>query len=616
MYVLKQGKKNWGLAVASVLILALGLLDLKEGRFAIIETLSCVCILVTALEYGFREAMVMGAVFGSLFSFTDGNMELLGAFTLMGLGAGAGRKGGRIGTILTFLATTISLGAFVKEGLLDVAGIKGLLSGITLFLFIPRSWLKQANPFVERKQTEYIKEEIQNNTRTKLRDFAGAFRKLEYTFQNMPSKRNELTKEELADLFRGISCQLCVSCTQCDQCLKENYYDTYHAVLKILCSLEEGGLSVNSIPAEFASRCIHLQEFLIATNQGYEMAKMELSWKNRLLETRGAIAGQLGEVAEIIDDFSTELTDMIQLPRRKEEELIKKFQQKEIEVKQILLSENKDKAKRIYFTMRTKKGRMMTSKEAANIVSKVLEQQVKPAANCKTIVPRNFASICFVEDTQFTTLTGVARLNKTGEQISGDNFSFLQLESGKQLAILSDGMGTGQGANKESEMVVEMLEQLLEAGFSEPLAIKLLNSVLVLKSDGQVFSTLDLTMVDLYTGVCEFIKIGASVTFVKRDRWVEVIQSTSLPVGIFQGAEFDRGVKKLYDGDMIIMVSDGVIDQIEAEDKEGYIKELLLAMDTNNPQELVSGLLETISLESQGNLRDDITALCIGVWKK
>ncbi|MEE1342304.1 MAG: SpoIIE family protein phosphatase, partial [Lachnospiraceae bacterium] len=72
----------------------------------------------------------------------------------------------------------------------------------------------------------------------------------------------------------------------------------------------------------------------------------------------------------------------------------------------------------------------------------------------------------------------------------------------------------------------------------------------------------------------------------------------------------------LYDGDMIIMVSDGVIDQIEAEDKEGYIKELLLAMDTNNPQELVSGLLETISLESQGNLRDDMTALCIGVWKK
>ena len=86
--------------------------------------------------------------------------------------------------------------------------------------------------------------------------------------------------------------------------------------------------------------------------------------------------------------------------------------------------------------------------------------------------------------------------------------------------------------------------------------------------------------------------------------------------GIFQGAEFDRGVKKLYDGDMVIMVSDGVIDQIEVEDKEGYIKELLLAMDTNNPQELVSGLLETISLESQGNLRDDMTALCIGVWKK
>ena len=47
------------------------------------------------------------------------------------------------------------------------------------------------------------------------------------------------------------------------------------------------------------------------------------------------------------------------------------------------------------------------------------------------------------------------------------------LPGGKKGVALSDGMGSGEEAFKESTMVVEMLEELLEAGFPVKMAIQM-----------------------------------------------------------------------------------------------------------------------------------------------
>ena len=63
---------------------------------------------------------------------------------------------------------------------------------------------------------------------------------------------------------------------------------------------------------------------------------------------------------------------------------------------------------------------------------------------------------------------GIARVKKDGAKISGDNFSFLELERGEFLLGLSDGMGSGSMACKESEMVLDLVERFLEAGRNVP----------------------------------------------------------------------------------------------------------------------------------------------------
>ena len=140
--------------------------------------------------------------------------------------------------------------------------------------------------------------------------------------------------------------------------------------------------------------------------------------------------------------------------------------------------------------------------------------------------------MAFVQDTAFKALTGLARVAKSGEKVSGDNFSFMELSTGELVMVLSDGMGSGTRACRDSENLVEVIESLIEAGFRKESAIRLINTLFVMSYEGKKFTTLDMTAIDLYSGNCEIVKNGAAATFIKRKDRVETIFSSTLPVGI------------------------------------------------------------------------------------
>ena len=114
--------------------------------------------------------------------------------------------------------------------------------------------------------------------------------------------------------------------------------------------------------------------------------------------------------------------------------------------------------------------------------------------------------------------------SKDGEEYSGDSYSFGKSVGGSYVTILSDGMGSGPDAGRESNATVSLVEQFLEAGLSKETAVDMINSIVALKFDeDEKFSTLDLNVVDLYSGKVDFIKIGAVASFIKRSNSVEVI---------------------------------------------------------------------------------------------
>mgnify|MGYP000777897555 FL=1 len=221
-----------------------------------------------------------------------------------------------------------------------------------------------------------------------------------------------------------------------------------------------------------------------------------------------------------------------------------------------------------------------------------------------------------MEDVSYQVLYGVAKLTKEMEKVSGDNYICRQEEAGRFVMCLSDGMGSGVEACRESEEVVELLEQFLESGFTQETAAKMVNSALVMKGQEGIFSTVDICAVDLYTGICNFLKAGASATFIKRDHWVEAISSESLAAGLIQQVDFETSSRKLYHGDYLIMMTDGVLDALPAMREEETMKEIIMDIHEETPKEMSRGILERVLGYSDYCARDDMTVLVAGMWKK
>ncbi|NBK93970.1 hypothetical protein D5278_18735 [bacterium 1XD21-13] len=343
-------------------------------------------------------------------------------------------------------------------------------------------------------------------------------------------------------------------------------------------------------------------------------SKLDLLWNTRLKENRAAVAVQLNEMAQIMTDTVEHVWDT-RTDESLELHLKKKLRAMGLSVHGVLVYCQENKRQEVYLTVNTRRRRCVAVKEVAAALSGLMKKSMMPAKDSRAFVGSERMTIQFVERTNFQVLYGIEKAVKGREQISGDNFSLYHCREGQFIAALSDGMGSGVEAYKESELVVDLLEQFLEAGFTKETAVRMINSALMVRADGQVFSTIDISSLDLYTGVCEFLKVGASTTFIRRENWVETISSTSLPAGVFHKLEPDTVSKKLYDGDMVIMVTDGVMDSLPATHQEALMKDIIMEHDTGNPGELAAYILGRVCQYQDREPADDMTVLAVSLVK-
>lgn len=594
-----------------------GLPEVPGYTFSLVESVAYLLIVVVAYKYGAGAGAVTGAACGIVLGIQSQNVIILGIFCLVGIGTGMFRELGKIVSGFVFVLLNIVLCNFIYPDLIQGVQIRALVSASLVFFLIPRSLIQKVDLYTLEPERKKKEQNLQDVTMSKLREFSDSFVKLSKSFYSLAKARQSFERNEVDDIFAGLSAGLCKDCKNCSKCWEKNYYHTQQTAGAVLEAAKvQGYVQASDFPKTFQDRCIHFNQFVNETNRGIAVAAINMNWSNRMAESRVAIAGQLSEVASIIDDFSKSLNETVEV-RDENEDIIKKILKAyQLDVKKVSVIEKRNNRKQLYLSMRTRKGRCVTTREAADLLSKACGRKMIPSAESKNVIGKEYDKISFVEDTKFQTITGMARTSKDGEIVSGDTFSFMHLDSGETVMILSDGMGTGERASEESELVIDLLEEFLEAGFTEKSAIKLINSILVVNSDDQTVSTLDISSINLFTGVCNFIKIGASTTFIKRNGWIETIQSTNLPVGMFNEIDIEGSEKKLYDGDYVIMVSDGMLDFVSEVDKEEVFKNILEEIDVTNPQEMADTILERILEKEEHGVRDDMTVLVAGFWEK
>ncbi len=450
----------------------------------------------------------------------------------------------------------------------------------------------------------------------KIERYARSFQRLAHTFYQMPGYQEQLTQAEVQEIFSGVKREICENCPGRDICWGEREFQTYQKAYQLLQVVEEGDQEkLLRAQADWIGECSQAARFTDALRRGFFEAREELLYRNRLIENRLAVAEQLGEVARLIQRISGDVSSICSVPTVMEEKIRKQLQKQHILVKQVWMLSRPDEKWRIFLTMRTRGGQCVTMREVARQLSQVCGCAMAPSRESRAVLGKEMRTVLFTEDVNYKVLYGVARVTKERETVSGDNYACACTDE-QFVMCLSDGMGSGVEACRESETVVELLEEFVTSGFSRETAARMVNSALVLQRKNGMFSSVDVCSLDLYTGICEFLKAGAATTFIRRSNWVETITSTSLAAGLVQQLDFEKTSKKLYDGDYLVMVTDGVLDALPQKRQEETMKEIILQAQEEMPRELGRYILEKVLSYSNYRALDDMTVLVAGMWKK
>lgn len=450
----------------------------------------------------------------------------------------------------------------------------------------------------------------------KLRGYAESFQGLSQIFLSMSTPKSQYKTTELGQVQNELTGKICASCDSCAICWERDSSPLYGALSQLLTSIWHTGKPAEDSEKLLEQYCKKSRDMVEEAVWVFQRVNLNRAWYHRLLENRQVIAEQLDAMAYIMQDCAREEQLLDGEERRSLAEIRYRAKEHGILIEDMHLIRAVDGHIRLETMLKSRRGGCISVKTFVAAAGHALGRSLRLDSESKSFIAKEPARFVLYEDTNYRSVHGISRMKKDGAQISGDNFSFLERDCGELLMGLSDGMGSGSTACKESEMVLDLVERFLAAGFSVETAIRMMNSAMVMKGEDDLYSTVDLCRINLYDGTARFYKIGAAAAFVKRGDAVECIRSATLPVGAETQVEIAISETVLKNGDFIVMVTDGVLEYLHVPKPEETMQEILESIQTNNPGILAKRVMERVMLFTGGRVQDDMTILAACIWEK
>lgn len=218
-------------------------------------------------------------------------------------------------------------------------------------------------------------------------------------------------------------------------------------------------------------------------------------------------------------------------------------------------------------------------------------------------------ALYFTHSSRLQADTGSSCQSGVAGELCGDSHLVRMLDGNRLVLALSDGMGSGSDASRESLEALRLLWCFLDGGISRTLALETVNRRLLMKSTEEMFATMDLCILDLNTGVAEFSKFAACRTLVLRGRELLQIEGGQLPLGILENVQPGISRIRLRPGDLLVMGSDGVMEAGDALLMERLTREHAACP----PQQLAETLVREAGLRRAREQQDDLTCICLKV---
>ncbi|MBP8820118.1 MAG: SpoIIE family protein phosphatase, partial [Syntrophomonadaceae bacterium] len=109
------------------------------------------------------------------------------------------------------------------------------------------------------------------------------------------------------------------------------------------------------------------------------------------------------------------------------------------------------------------------------------------------------------------------------------------------------------------------------------------------------------------------IKVGSAPSFIKRGQKVGVVTSNSVPIGILDNLDVISEKRALYPRDILVMISDGVLEVSRDVGGDFWIQEFLAHVDEKDPQILAEMIINKALSLCHGQPNDDMTVICMHI---
>jgi len=579
----------------------------------------CALTLVLAIAYvgGATYGAMIGVSMGIMLGVASNDMMYSVAFFgVGGLIVGIFKDTGKIFSILSGIIIYFALALYSNEVTLKLA-IEVLSSSI-LFLCIPKPVYKsievEINPYRKKAslgevQLNAIKEEFT----FKLKELTSVLDTVSKCLGGNNDNKNLLIKSKGSALVENLADRSCSNCQNKPLCWKKDFHQTFNSFQMLIQSYEDGNLA---IPIDLEKKCVKNFTLLKNTEGIVNNYNVNEAINERLAEGKDILSAHISNISSTLDnllnDFKREVTIDTDLER-----LVKRVLNKSsIYYNDIFCYIDKNGRIKIRISMNNCEGANYCEKKIVSLLSNSMRMKLCIGDDGCNINPKTNECIVTIEEKpKYYMVSYGAMESKCGENQTGDNYSFGKTANGSYMTILSDGMGSGPEAGEESKATVDLVEKLMEAGFNEDITVNTVNSIMGMRfAEDEKYATLDLNKINLYNGDTTFVKIGAAPSFIKRGHEVESINSKNLPFGLVDEVEVEVIKKVLKPGDVLINVSDGVLDIDKLNSgKSTWIEEYLKNINAD-PRELSEKILERAKKLSNGIIKDDMTVVVSRVY--
>ncbi|HEY8393120.1 MAG TPA: SpoIIE family protein phosphatase [Capillibacterium sp.] len=446
---------------------------------------------------------------------------------------------------------------------------------------------------------------------SRLRELGLFFQELAGAFSPEPGGKAKTPKEEFLALFQEIAEANCLSCPRYELCWQERFYQTYQELFTLLGWVELGvEVDLTHLKGKLGKECVQKEALLRTVNYLMEQERTSLYWRRRYREARLFLAERLAGVAGVITRMAEAGGVRNETLWGKEQELGKALRKAGVKGGTVRIWPGGEGG---HPRLLVEKKPCAGGEECRLVVAPLLASALSwPLAITHRECGRTGKGQCLLvlgPEPAFTVEPAVVQLAKPGQQISGDSQQVRMIGDRLILCILSDGMGVGSAAARISQTAVRLLEKMLAAGLPKKLALESLNTLLLLATPEEEFATLDLLLIDRFSGEVELFKVGSAPTYVKKGREVQVIRSTSLPMGIVPQVEPEYYRDFLADGDLVVMVSDGVATLGSL--GEDWLLKAIKRGGASAAGPLSQYLLELAKIEAGGEINDDLTIMVL-----